>query len=142
MLSTAVRSFAGAGTAEDEQQLGWVGREDVRSGQLVLQFGVNFLATFSGINSDAVMSFLEAFDDGLRLCLEGLNSFLHGFRVIVGPAAGLAALGHAVNEGLRGAVEVDEVPDDNLISELLFELVPVLLVAGEAVKQVPAVAVC
>ena len=88
------------------------------------------------------MPFLKALDDGLCLRLEGLNSFLHCFRVVISPAAGLASFSHAVNQSLGGAVEVDEVPDDNFISELLFELVPILLIAGKAVKQVPAIAVC
>lgn len=69
----------------------------MRSSQLILQLSVNLLATFSGINSNTVMPFLEALDDRLRLCLKGLDSFLHGFRVIVSPAAGLASLSHAVD---------------------------------------------
>lgn len=43
------------------------------------------------------MPFLEALDDRLRLCLKGLDSFLHSFGVIVSPAAGLASLSHAVD---------------------------------------------
>lgn len=69
----------------------------MRSSQLILQLSVNLLAIFGGINSNTVMPFLEAFDDRLCLCLKGLDSFLHGFWIIVSPAAGLATLSHAVN---------------------------------------------
>jgi hypothetical protein len=40
---------------------------------------------------------------------------------------------------LGGALKVDEISHYNLVSELLFELIPILLVSGESVKQIPSV---
>jgi hypothetical protein len=72
---------------------------------------------------------------------ESKDALLHGLRVIVSPSTGLGPFSHAVNEGLCGAVEVNQVPDNNLISQLLLKHIPILLISGEAVKQIPAVAV-
>lgn len=96
-LSKVVRSFARARAAEHEEKLGWIGRQDVRCSQFILQLGVNVLAAFGSINSNAVLLLLKAFHDGLCLSLEGLYSFLHSLRIIVRPPAGLAALSHAVD---------------------------------------------
>lgn len=114
---------------------------DVGIGELIPKLGVDLVAALSGIDLDAVVPLLEAPDDGEGFAFEGEYALLHGFGIVVSATAGLGALSHAIDERLRGAVEVDEVSHYHLISQSLFELVPVFLVPGEAIEEVPAIAV-
>ncbi len=111
------------------------------SRKLVSQRRVDLIPTLSGVNTNAVIPFLEALDDGDGLCFKGLNPLFHGFRIIITAATGLAPLSHAVNEGLGGAFKINEVPDNDFICQPTLELLPVFLVPGKSVKQVPSVSV-
>lgn len=141
-LSKVVRSFTRAWTSEDEKKLCWIWRKYVRSSQFIFQLGINLFATFSSINSNTVLPLLKAFHDGLCLCLKCLDSFLHCLWIIVSSSACLASLSHAVDKSLSRALKVDKIPDNNLICELLFELIPIFLIAWKTIKQVSSIPIC
>jgi hypothetical protein len=67
------------------------------------------------------------------------NSLGNGILVVVRTAAGLPPFSHAGSHGLRGAVEVDEVANDHLISQPLLKLLPVLTISRETIEKVPPV---
>lgn len=73
--------------------------------------------------------------------VEGRNAFFDAFWIIIRPATGLRPLHHPLHQGLLATLEVDEVPNDHLIRQLLLEDLPVLLIPWEAVDEVSPVAV-
>lgn len=114
---------------------------DVDRGKLISKWAIDLIPTFCCINFNAVLLIFKAFHDWDGLTLKSKNTFLHGLRIVVCPSTGLGSLSHAVNEGLCGAVEVNQVSNDNLITQYPFKDIPILLIPGEAVKQVPTVAI-
>lgn len=80
--------------------------------------------------------------DGQSFLFECLQSLLNCIWIIVSSAACLGALHNPVNKNLGGALEVYKISYYNLISKLLLELIPVLLITRKSIKQVPSVAVC
>lgn len=73
--------------------------------------------------------------------VEGRNALFDAFWIIVRPSTGLGSLHHPRNQSLFSALEIDEVPNDHLICQLLLEDLPVLLIPREAVDKVSSVAV-
>ena len=114
---------------------------DVVGCEFISELRVYFLSALSGIDTDAVVPFFKTVNDGQCLTFEGQYPFLHCFWVIVSPSTGFGSFGHAVDERLGRTVEVDKVSNDDLIRELSLKNIPIFLVSGEAVEQVPAIAV-
>lgn len=140
-MGRGVRALAGPRTAQHEDHLRRRRREDVGVRELVLQFLVDLGHSLSRIDADAVVLFFETLDDGHRFVGEGVQTLLDSVGVVIRTPAGLSALHYAVHQNLRGAVKVDEVADDHFPCELLLELLPVLLVAGESIEEVATLAI-
>ena len=114
---------------------------DVVGSEFISELRVYLLSVLSGIDTDAVVPFFKTVNDRQCLTFERRYPFLHCFWVIVSPSTGFGSFGHAIDERLGRTVEVDEVSNDDLIRELFLENIPIFLVSGEAVEQIPAIAV-
>jgi hypothetical protein len=113
----------------------------MRFSEFISELFKDLFASEGGIDGDAVVLFSEGGNNRDGLVLISRDAFIDGIRVVVGPTAGLSPLGHPCHQGFSGAVEVNKIADHHLVGEPFLELIPVLLVAGESVKEVSAISV-
>lgn len=104
-------------------------------------FLINFFSSFGGVNFETVVFSLEGLDNGFGLVFKSIQSLFDGVRVVISPSTSFGSFHNSIDEDLRGTVEIDEVSNDDAINELLFELIPVLLITGKPVQKIASVAV-
>lgn len=137
----ALSSLAGSGPPNHKVNDGWRGCIDSMHGELGVEVGAHHIFAFLGVDADDLPLELELLDDRDSFVCESGQPHLDGLWVVVGAAAGLAPLGDPVHHTLFGALEVDELPNFDFVTDYRLETGQVLLVSGEAVDEVASVPV-
>lgn len=105
--------------------------------QLPFNFLVNFGHTLCSVDPDAVVPLLKTLHNGQSFIRKSGQSLFNSLLVVISPSTSLGSHHDPFHKHLFGTVEVNQISNNHVPTHLLLKLVPVLLVSGKPVEQVP-----